>query len=166
MIEMDDRDIRRAMSLLSKALNADDVGKKIKRETSKQLRGLVDPMLQRRKAAILRVSSHGHKGPSMRQAIAKQTKAQARWSGKQGGVSIIQRARAMPRNFNMAGRAFNRAAGWNPQPIGGVKHHQQIRPVAWFDSESDAGETRRVRREIERALESTAGRIASEIHHI
>lgn len=163
---MDDRDIRRAMQHLSRAMQSDKAGKQIKRDVGKRLRAMMQPMVNKRKAAVLRLPSHGHTGAGMRQAVARQIKATTRWSGKSGGVSIVQRARSMPRNFNMAGRAFNRAEGWNPRSLGGEVVHQQMRPVEWFDSQADGGDTRRARHEIVAALEDTAGRLASEIRRV
>jgi hypothetical protein len=124
------------------------------------------PMVEKRKAAAFRIPSSGHPGPSMRQAIAKQIRAATRWSGEQGGVSIAQRGRGMPRKFNMAGRAFNRSEGWHPKNLGGVKVHQQVRPVEWFDRVQDATETNHARQEIVQALEDVAGTLASEIRRI
>lgn len=166
VIEIDDRDIRRAMLSLGRALRADGVNKQIKREVSKRLRDIMKPMVDKRKSAVMRLPSKGHVGASMRAAIAKQTRAATRWSGQQGGVSIVQRARGMPRNFNMAGRMFNRAEGWNPRTLGGEITHQQVRPVAWFDSAADQSEVSHARQEIVQALERTADRLASEIRRI
>lgn len=164
--ELDDKDIRRAMNALGRTLNADKVGKQIKRETSKRLRGIMRPMVEKRKAAALRLPSKGHLGLSMRSAIAKQIKAKTRWSGESGGVSVTQRARGMPRGFNMAGRMFNRSEGWNPKTLGGEQVHQQVRPVEWFDALAGASETKDARQQIVGALEDAAGRLASEIRRI
>lgn len=166
MIRIDDSDLRRAMMHLGKAMRAEGVSKKIKRDTSKRLRMIMRPMVDKRKAAVLRLPSGGHSGEQMRQAIAKQIRAATRWSGKSGGVSVIQRARGMPRNFDMAGRAFNRAEGWHPQNLGGETVHQQVTPVQWFDSENDAAERRVIRQQIIRALDETAGSLADEIRRI
>jgi len=166
MIEMDDKDIRRAMQALGRVMKSDKAAKQIKRDTSKRLRTIMQPMVAKRRAAVLRLHSSGHDGASMRQAIARQIKATTRWSGDRGGVSIVQRARSMPRGFNMAGRAFNRAEGWNPKTLGGEVVHQQIRPVEWFDSQATSHDTQQARHEIVAALEETAGRLASEIHAI
>jgi hypothetical protein len=166
MIEMDDKDIKRVMHALSREMNSSKAGKIIKREVSKRLREIMRPMVEKRKAAVLRLSSKGHVGPSMRQAIAKQIKATTRWSGQSGGVSIAQKARGMPRSFPMAGRMMNRSEGWNPKSLGGETFHQQVRPVEWFDSQADQGDKTRARHEIVEALEETAGRLASEIRRI
>lgn len=164
--ELDDKDIRRVMHAMGRVMNGDAVGKKIKRETSKRLREIMGPMVEKRKSAAMRLSSKGHAGASMRAAVARQTKGQARWSGQSGGVSITQRARGMPRDFRMAGRMFNRAEGWNPTTLGGEKVHQEIRPVEWFDSQVTSGDTKRARQEIVQALEATAARLSSEIRSI
>lgn len=166
MIRIDDSDLRRAMFHLARAMRAEGVSKKIKRDTSKRLRELMRPMVEKRRAAVLSLPSSGHSGEQMRAAIAKQIRAATRWSGKNGGVSIIQRGRGMPRGFNMAGRAFNRAEGWNPQNLGGESVHQQVTPVEWFDSQADATERREVRQQIIEALDETAGSLADEIRRI
>lgn len=166
MIEMDDKDIRRAMKALGRTMNSSNAGKQIKRDISKRLRTIMRPMVEKRKAAVLRLPSKGHSGPGMRQAIAKQIKAQTRWSGDSGGVSISQRARGMPRNFNMAGRVFNRPEGWNPTSLGGEVEHQQVKPVQWFDALAEKGDTANARHEVVAALEDAAGRLATEIGRI
>lgn len=166
MIRIDDSDLRRAMNHLARAMRSEKVSKSIKRDTSKRLRMLMRPLVEKRKAAVLRLPSKGHSGTGMRQAVAKQTRAATRWSGKSGGVSIVQRARGMPRNFNMAGRMFNRAEGWNPKNLAGEIEHQQVTPVEWFDSQADVAEARVVRHQIVQALDETAGTLANEIRRI
>jgi hypothetical protein len=152
------------MQVLGKAMNAQKANRHIKREVSKALRELMQPMLTKRRAAVLRLPSKGHAGPGMRAAVARQTRAATRWSGEQGGVSVIQRARGMPRGFNMAGRVFNRAEGWNPTTLAGEKVHQQMRPVEWFDSQASHGDAAAARQKIVHALAQTADKLASEIH--
>lgn len=165
MIEMDDREIRQAMQALGRALNSNKSGKIIKRQLSKRLREIMQPMVARRRAAVLRLPSQGHDGPSMRQAIAKQIRGATRYSGNSTGLSIIQRARGMPRGFDQAGRAFNRAEGWTPRTLGGELVRQQIRPAAWFDREESHDEPT-ARREITAALEKAAGMLADDIRRI
>lgn len=162
MIEMDDKDIRAAMQALGRALSSDKVGKQIKRELSKQLRGMVQPMVEKRRMAVLRLASKGGHPQSMRQAIAKQIKGTTRWSGDRAGVSIVQRARSMPRGFTQAGRAFNRAEGWNPTNLGGEIEHQQIRPTEWFDK-TNVHDAHDARQGIVDALEAAAAKLAATI---
>ncbi len=99
----------------------------------------------------------------MRQAIARQTRAATRWGGKTIGVSVIQRGRAMPRDFRFAGRAFNRKGGWNPTSLGGETVHQQVRPAQWFDSET-AGVRREAAHKVHVALDKAADKIAGSVH--
>lgn len=157
MIELDS-DIKEKMMKLKVAMGEASNGKILKRELSKRLRSLMNPILMEQRAKLLSLPSQGHAGPSMRQAIARQTKAATRWSGKNAGVQIIQRARAMPRNFNMAGRAFNRAEGWHPTSLGGEVLHQQVRPAKWFDAPT-VGQRPHVGRQIHEALEDAAAKI-------
>lgn len=167
MIELDDKDLRRAMNLLGRAFNADKANRTIKRSVSKRLRGIMAPMVADRRARVMRLPSKGHSQPggSMRAAIAKKITANTRWSGKNTGISIVQRARGMPRDFQMAGRAFNREEGWNPKTLGGESQRQQITPAQWFDG-ADTKDGMRARREITAALEEVAGTMASEIRRI
>lgn len=159
MIELDARDLKRAMTQMRQAMAAGADGKIMKRELSKRLRGLMAPLVQEQKARILGTPSKGHKGASMRQAIAKQTKAAVRWSGSNIGVQVTQRGRSMPRDFRLAGRAFNREEGWHPQNLGGVVMHQQVRPSAWFDQPTH-GQASKVKHEVMEALQDAAGKIA------
>lgn len=165
MIRIDDTDLKAAMNHLARAFAKASDGKVMKRALSKQLRGLMKPLLDSRKAAVLRLPSKGHAGPSMRQAIAKQTRAATRFSGKNTGISIIQRGRSMPRDFNMAGRAFNREEGWYPQNLGGVQEHQQIRPAQWFDDQIKSDRAL-VRREIIKAIGEASDKMADDIRRI
>lgn len=162
MIDME-TDIKQKMAGLRHAMAAGADGKVMKRQLSKRLRGIMLPTEQRMKARVLSLPSKGHKGPSMRQAIAKQTKAATRWSGKDIGVNIVQRSRAMPRDFRMAGRAFNREQGWNPTNLGGIQEHQQIRPAAWFDSQT-VGIRPDAQRAMLHALNETAVILAARAH--
>lgn len=159
MIDLDS-DIKEKMAHLKRAMAEGADGKVLKRELSKRLRGIMNPLVMEQRARVLRLPSKGHKGPSMRQAIARQTKAATRWSGKSMGVQVIQRARSMPRNFDYAGRAFNREQGWNPQTLGGETVHQEIRPAQWFDGPT-TGKRPQVGREVHAALEQAAAKIAS-----
>jgi hypothetical protein len=159
MMELDS-DIKKKMAVLKRAMGEAADGKILKRELSKRLRSLMTPMVAQQKTRVMRLPSKGHPGPSMRAAIARQTKAATRWSGNSMGVQIIQRGRGMPRNFDYAGRAFNRSEGWHPTNLGGESVHQEIRPAKWFDDVTD-GARPRVGREVLEALDATADKIAA-----
>jgi hypothetical protein len=160
--QIDYDDMRKAMNHLARVFAKAENGKQLKRELSKRLREILKPLVDQRRAAVLALPSKGHAGPSMRQAIARQTRAATRWRGKNTGVSVIQRARSMPRSFNMAGRAFNREMGWTPTTLGGIKEHQQMRPANWFDGK--VKEDRPLaRRQIEKAIGDASDKMADEI---
>lgn len=165
MIRIDDRDLRRAMNHLAKAFRAEGVSKHIKRDVSKRLRSIMAPMVAERKARVLALPSQGRSSPSMRQAIARKIAANTRWSGRNTGVSIVQRARGMPRDFQYAGRVFNREGGWHPQNLGGEVVTQQIEPANWFDGAA-TDDYPMVRNEIIQAINDVAGTMADEIRRI
>lgn len=163
MIDLDS-DIKEKMADLKRAMAEASTGKELKRQLSKRLRDIMNPIVQEQRMRVLRLPSKGPAhGQSMRQAIARQTKAATRWSGRNMGVSVIQRARSMPRGFDYAGRAFNRAEGWNPTTLGGETEHQQMRPAQWFDDVTK-GERPNVAQKVHAALEETAAKIASSVH--
>lgn len=159
MIELDS-DISKKMVKLKKAMADASNGKEIKRALSKELRGIMNPIVAKQRARVLSLPSRGHEGPSMRQAVARQTRAATRFSGRNAGIQIINRARSMPRDFRMAGRAFNREEGWNPQTLGGETIHQEMRPAQWFD-EPTKSRSPEVRQKILHALDEAADRIAA-----
>lgn len=158
MIELDS-DIKEKMQGLKRAMAAGADGKILKRELSKELRGLLNGLVTKQRSKILSLPSKGHTGPSVRQAVARQLKAATRWSGQNTGISVIQRARGMPRDFRMAGRMFNREEGWNPTSLGGEQRHQEVSPAQWFDGPTE-GVRPEVTRELHRALDRTAAKIA------
>lgn len=161
MIEVE-TDIKDAMMALKRAMAAGAGGRTLKRELSKRLRGIMNPLVQEQRSRVLRLPSKGTtQGRSLRQAVAQQTKAATRWSGRNAGVQVIQRARSMPRGFNMAGRMLNREEGWNPTTLGGETRHQEMKPSGWFD-EPTAGVRPEIGREVMAALEDTAAKLAQE----
>lgn len=165
MIRIDDSDLQDAMRHLGRAFAKAANGKTLKRQASKNLRAALKPLVAARRAAVLRLPSNGHSGAGMRQAVARQIRPATRWGGKNVGVSVVQKARGMPRNFNMAGRMFNREEGWSPQNIGGVTVHQQVTPALWFDSQAEKDRPM-VRRQVIAALEETAAIMADDIRRI
>lgn len=160
MIDLE-ADIAKRMQGLKRAMQAGADGKILKRELSKRLRGVLDPLVQEQKSRVLRLPSKGHSGPSMRQAIARQIKAGTRWSGNNTGVQVVQKARGMPRDFRMAGRMFNREDGWNPQTLGGEVQHQEVSPANWFDQPTE-GARPEVTREVHAALVAAAAKIGQQ----
>lgn len=167
MIQIDDSDLKRAMNHLARAFRADKANAAIKRETSKRLRSAMAPMVADRKSRVLALPSKGgpRKNGSMRSAVAKKVAGATRWSGRDTGVSIVQRARGMPRGFQYSGRMFNRTEGWNPKNLGGETETQVMRPARWFD-DAATSDAPMVRGQIIEALESAAATMAGDIRRI
>lgn len=155
-------DAKEEMWRLKKAMKEASNGKVLKRELSKKLRQQLRPLVLEQRAAVLRLPSKGHQGQSMRQMVARKTVGSTRWGGANTGVSVIQRARGMPRGFQMAGRMFNRAEGWNPSTLGGETVHQQMSPSGWFDETAKARRPE-IAHAVRQALEDAADKIARSV---
>lgn len=164
MIELDDRTFRDALQAIARAMAKESDGKSLKRDLAKNLRGVVEPLRAKVIAKLMSLPSQGHPGAGMREAIARQTRAGVRFTGRQTGVNLVQRARGMPRNFQYAGRAFNREEGWNVTSLGGEQLVQQMQPAQWFDGPIEDDAPGEARRAITGALEDMADRIARDVH--
>ncbi len=155
-------DVKEEMWRLKKAMAEAVDNKTLKRELSKRLRKLLNPLVAEQRAKVLALPSKGHSGQSMRQMVARKTVGATRWAGENTGVSVIQRARGMPRDFQMAGRMFNREEGWNPTTLAGESVTQQMSPSGWFDD--TATEKRpEIAHEVRAALEDAAAKIARSV---
>jgi hypothetical protein len=163
MIQLDASQVSQAMRAINRSMKTAEGGKLIKRKVSAKLRKVAKPLVDVQKERVLRLPSRGHAGPSMRQAIAKRTKASTRWGGKNAGISIVQRGTGMPRDFRLAGRAFNREEGWNPTNLAGETTHQQVRPAEWFDQPTK-GMRPTIKHEMIQALEEAADTMARAAH--
>lgn len=163
MIKYDASDLASVMRDINRSMKAAEGGKLMKRKVSAKLRKIAKPLVDEQKTRVLALPSKGHAGASMRQAIAKRTRAATRWGGKNPGISIVQRGTGMPRDFRLAGRAFNRAEGWNPSNLGGITQHQQMKPAAWFD-EPTKGARPAIKHELLAALEEVADTMARAAH--
>lgn len=156
-------DLAEVMRTMRRALKDAENGKVLQRQLSKRLRKFMQPLVAQQKSRIMAIPSKGHSGESLRQAVARQTRAATRWSGKSAGIQIIQRARGMPREFNMAGRMFNREGGWDPQSLGGETFHQEARPAGWFDDPVQ-GSRHEMTQQVIAAIEETSDKIARSAH--
>lgn len=155
MIELSIDAQRSGLQQIARALKAEEDGKRLKRELAKNLRTVMEPIRQQMLARLMRVGSG-----EMSQAIARSVRPGVRFSGRNTGVSLVQRARGMPRNFPYAGRAFNRVEGWHPKNLGGVTIHQVATPVQWFD-EPTKGAQVEARLAVIEAVEDMSRRLAA-----
>jgi hypothetical protein len=155
VIEFEVEQTRNGLTALSRAVAAESDGKALKRDLGKRLRAVMEPVRQQ---VIRRLQSTGgsaHEGPRLRDAVARQTRAGVRFSGRNTGVNLVQRTRGMPRGFNMAGRAMNRAEGWQAHATA----RQHARPAEWFDEPAKAS-VDEARRAALAAMEDMARRLA------
>lgn len=160
MIGFDVDKQRDGLRALSRALAAESDGKALKRDLGKRLRAIMQPLREQVVRRLLSTGGASHPGERMRDAVARQTRAGVRFSGRNTGVNLVQRTRGMPRGFNMAGRAMNREEGWNPTSLGGTTVHQHATPVEWFDKPTQ-GSTDGAREAVQAAMEDMAQRIAA-----
>lgn len=134
-------------------------GRQLKRELSAEIRSVLDPLVPVVRARVLALPSRRNTG--MRQAIARQTRVSAKFSGRDVGAVLIQRARGMPRGFQYAGRAFNDGdSGWHPKSIDGSERVQHTTPAGWFDQPVERVEPD-ARERIQAAIAHMAERIAA-----
>jgi hypothetical protein len=159
VIELSVDQQRDAMKAVARAMAAESDGKALKRDLAKRLRSIMDPLKVQVTQRLMQIPTTGHEGESLRQAVKRQVRAATRFSGRNTGVSLTQRARSMPRSFQYAGRALNRPEGWQPISLGGATLHQEARPVEWFD-EPTSRSAEKAKREVTEALADMARRIA------
>lgn len=151
---------QQALKDLGRAVAAEADGKTLKRELAKRLRGIMDPLKSEVVRRLMATGGGGHPGQSMRQAVAKQVRAGVRFSGRNTGVNLVQRARGMPREFPYAGRAMNRDEGWKPRTLGGATAQQYATPAGWFDEPTK--DTRAdAQRQVKAAMDDMARRLAA-----
>lgn len=89
---------------VAKALKQAADGKTLRKELTGELRGQANPMVGRVQAAWLSAPSGGHGGstrarrgqPDLRKLLAKATRAQVRFTGKEAGVRVRTDGRKMP----------------------------------------------------------------------
>lgn len=160
MIELSVDEQSNGLRALARAVAAESDGKQLKKELAAELRRVVEPIRSRQVARIMSIPSKGHPGRGLRESVAHQTKAGVRFGGRNVGINIMQRARGMPRNFQFAGRALNRAAGWSPKSLGGVIFHQHARPTEWFDQPGH-GAGADAMRAAQQVMERMAARLAA-----
>jgi len=142
------------------ALRYEEDGMRLRRQLAKELRRAVAPAVAEAKGRIMSMGSAGlpHEGEPLRNAIARQVKAEARLAGKTVGVRVRVSTRGMPRGFRQAPRRTNRD-GWR-HPVFGNREvwvGQRGKP-GWFD---DPIRARRAayRAAVERAVTDMSARI-------
>lgn len=125
-----------------KAIRAEADGKQLRKDLLREIRGVLTPLRDEARDAILSMESGGlpHEGEPLRQAIANQTVVEVRTGGRATGAAIKVKRRGMPRGFTNAAKWTNRTKWRHPvfkrTTSGGVEVDvwvDQTGKPRWFD---------------------------------
>ncbi len=130
---------------VTRALLAEANGKELRRDLLRNIRGVLKPAAEEAKRNIRTSPSKGSGGgrASLRQAVAKQVKIQAKLAGKNASIKVKTGKTKDLRGFDMAPRRTNRGT-WRHPTIKRVSKYQwesnrdvwvtQHGPTNWFDA--------------------------------
>jgi hypothetical protein len=147
---------------ISNALRAEEDGKQLRKELTRNMREALKPGAVRAKTSIMSMSSTTpHDGPALKTAIARKIRPEVRISGRFPGAKIKAFKTKNIRGFPNAPKRTNRASGWR-HPVYGNREVwvQQTGKVKWFDHAFE-GEDGTYRRAVQFALADMVNRIAS-----
>ena len=147
---------------ISRALRAEEDGKELRKELTRNMREALKPGAAQAKSAIMSMASTTpHDGPALKTAIARKIRPEVRITGKFPGAKIKAFKTKNIRNFPNAPKRTNRASGWR-HPVYGSREVwvQQSGKVKWFDHAFE-GERDTYRRAVQVALADMVNRIAS-----
>lgn len=154
-----------AVKSLGKALKSVSDGKALRRELIRNMRAALEPAKGDVHRALMAISSAGlGASPTLRLAVARQLKLEAKLSGGDAGARVrIKRNAGMPRGFSNAGKALAMPQGWR-HPVHGNKEVfvTQVGDPNYFDR---AIRKRRAeyRKAVLLAMEHTARRITRKV---
>lgn len=124
------------LQALAKAMRAEEDGKALRKDLSRELKEILAPAVADAKSAANAMPSAGlaHDGEPLRAAIAKRISGEVRMTGRATGVRVKARRKGMPRGFEHAPKRTNAAGGWR-HPVFGNKDVwvQQAGDPHWFD---------------------------------
>jgi hypothetical protein len=147
---------------ISKALKAEEDGKQLRKELTRNMRDALKPGATDAKAGIMSMASATpHGGPALKSAIARRIRPEVRISGKFPGAKVKAMKTPNIRGFANAAKRTNRASGWR-HPVYGSREVwvQQHGKVKWFDRAFE-GQEGRYQRAVQFALADMVNRIAS-----
>ncbi|MEU9643596.1 hypothetical protein [Streptomyces sp. NPDC048188] len=147
---------------ISNALRAEEDGKELRKELTKNMREALKPGAARAKSSIMSMASTTpHDGPALKTSIARKIRPEVRITGKFPGAKIKAFKTKNLRNFPNAPKRTNRASGWR-HPVYGNREVwvQQTGKVKWFDRAFE-GEQAHYKRQVQFALAAMVNRIAS-----
>jgi hypothetical protein len=138
-------------------------GKELRKDLTKQLRAAAGPARQAARQAIRSVASAGgHKGRSIRSAIAQKIQVVAKLSGKTVGARVVAKETSSTRGFTNAPRRFNSVRGWSHGVYGKARQVHQVGKPNWFDDTLMARKPE-FKRSVENVMEETARRVGKRI---
>lgn len=147
---------------ISRALRAEEDGKELRKELTRNMRDALKPGAVEAKSAIMSMASATpHGGPALKTSIARKIRPEARISGKFPGAKVKAFKTPNVRGFANAAKRTNRAAGWR-HPVYGNSEvwAQQHGKVKWFDHAFE-GREGHYKRAVTFALADMINRIAS-----
>lgn len=147
---------------VSRALRAEEDGKALRKELTKNMRDALRPGAAQAKSAIMSMASTTpHAGPALKTAIARKIRPEVRISGKFPGAKIKAFKTKNLRGFPNAPKRTNRASGWR-HPVYGNREVwvQQTGKVKWFDRAFE-GQDAHYKRQVQFALADMVNRISS-----
>jgi len=147
---------------ISRALRAEEDGKELRKELTRNMREALKPGAAQAKSAIMSMSSvTPHDGPALKTAIARKIRPEVRISGKFPGAKIKAFKTKTLRGFPNAPKRTNRASGWR-HPVYGNREVwvQQHGKTKWFDRAFE-GQDAHYKRQVQFALAGMVNRIAS-----
>ncbi|MEU3255909.1 hypothetical protein [Streptomyces sp. NPDC006997] len=147
---------------VDRALRAEEDGKQLRKDLTKNMREALKPGAAQAKSAIMSMTSvTPHDGPALKTAIARKIRPEVRISGKFPGAKVKAFKTKNLRGFPNAPKRTNRASGWR-HPVYGNRAVwvQQHGKVKWFDRAFE-GQDAHYRRQVQFALAEMVNRIAS-----
>lgn len=157
-LELDPQNLR----AVGRALRAEEDGKELRKELTKNMREALKPGAARAKSSIMSMASTTpHDGPALKTSIARKIRPEVRITGKFPGAKIKAFKTKNLRGFPNAPKRTNRASGWR-HPVYGNREVwvQQTGKVKWFDRAFE-GEQAHYKRQVQLALAEMVNRIAS-----
>ncbi|MEU5094948.1 hypothetical protein [Streptomyces sp. NPDC020996] len=147
---------------ISNALKAEEDGKELRKELTKNMREALKPGAAQAKSAIMSMASTTpHDGPALKTSIARKIRPEVRITGRFPGAKIKAFKTTNLRGFPNAPKRTNRASGWR-HPVYGNREVwvQQQGKTKWFDHAFE-GQEGHYKRAVQFALADMVNRIAS-----
>ena len=150
---------------ISRALRAEEDGKELRKELTRNMREALKPGAAQAKSAIMSMASTTpHDGPALKTAIARKIRPEVRITGRFPGAKIKAFKTKNLRGFPNAPKRTNRSSGWR-HPVYGNREVwvQQHGKNGWFDRAFE-GQDAHYKRQVQFALAAMVNRIASRSH--